>query len=576
MSGFHCFIILQTLLCLVQIIVYGFETPQIHYGGWTPQVDSDQVYNLIDGREVVGIHNDRRIDNLNEDLDDLNWVYVDDYPIDLSKPTDDLERFELKSNERKDSYQPLLNQLPGEFENKAIRPNQDVSLNLVYQSNSLTKNVPEKGCYVQTQCSASCGVGFKLQIPSQTHGCASFSMQVVPCNLGPCSVNCQWGVWQQWSSCARREDSTCSQGRFRTRVRQVEGEGEQCSGESSEQRFCYTQSCQGLPGVPGTPGAGGSPGRDGSPGAPGLPGSRGPQGFAGNSGIVGTPGSRGKDGSRGVSGSPGSPGITGKDGANGADGPLGPIGQQGIVGEWGKVGPVGPPGETGPPGPLGAPGEDGKDGAQGPPGLQGYYGGQGHPGHQGPTGPSGEQGLPGPNGDRGVPGVKGQPAAEEDVSSDSTYFQPETPYPKPPVTIRNSKPAFYPKRRNDNNLAERRPLTDNTRFPVPNPRLPSNLQEQPYPVPNPRLPSNLQEEQYPVPYPGLPSNLQEEQYLAPNLKLPSNLQEKHYLQNKRQSNQNQIQSEPKPKPKSTRLRKHRKSTEADRIKSLNMIKSLFG
>ena len=53
---------------------------------------SDQVYNLIDGREVVGIQNDRRIDDLNEDLDDLNWVYVDDYPIDLSKPTDDLER----------------------------------------------------------------------------------------------------------------------------------------------------------------------------------------------------------------------------------------------------------------------------------------------------------------------------------------------------------------------------------------------------------------------------------------------------------------------------------------------------
>lgn len=53
---------------------------------------SDQVYNLIDGREVVGIHNDRRIDDLNEDLDDLNWVYVDDYPIDLSKPADDLER----------------------------------------------------------------------------------------------------------------------------------------------------------------------------------------------------------------------------------------------------------------------------------------------------------------------------------------------------------------------------------------------------------------------------------------------------------------------------------------------------
>lgn len=53
---------------------------------------SDQVYNLIDGREVVGIHNDRRIDDLNEDVDDLNWVYVDDYPIDLSKPTDALER----------------------------------------------------------------------------------------------------------------------------------------------------------------------------------------------------------------------------------------------------------------------------------------------------------------------------------------------------------------------------------------------------------------------------------------------------------------------------------------------------
>ena len=27
---------------------------------------------------------------------------------------------------------------------------------------------------------------------------------MVPCNLGPCSVDCQWGVWQQWSLCARR------------------------------------------------------------------------------------------------------------------------------------------------------------------------------------------------------------------------------------------------------------------------------------------------------------------------------------------------------------------------------------
>ena len=48
----------------------------------------------MEEQEKIGIHNDRRIDDIydrridgiDDDLEDLNWAYIDDYSVDISNP----------------------------------------------------------------------------------------------------------------------------------------------------------------------------------------------------------------------------------------------------------------------------------------------------------------------------------------------------------------------------------------------------------------------------------------------------------------------------------------------------------
>ena len=48
----------------------------------------------------------------------------------------------------------------------------------------------------------SCGDGFKLLLPNpEALTCYGAALQVFPCNLGPCPVDCAWSVWSPWSAC---------------------------------------------------------------------------------------------------------------------------------------------------------------------------------------------------------------------------------------------------------------------------------------------------------------------------------------------------------------------------------------
>jgi len=206
----------------------------------------------------------------------------------------------------------------------------------------------------------------------------------------------------------------CTQNRARTVEIPALNGGDQCWGESAEERFCQSAQCQGPPGPQGPPGQNGIPGRDGNPGTPGTPGARGPPGNPGSNGNPGTPGKNGKDG---IPGNPGPQGPSGKDGARGAPGktgipgPQGPPGAPGPRGRFGDKGPEGPAGPPGQTGPSGKDGSNGPPGPAGPPGLDGAPGAQGPMGAPGPQGIQGETGAAGPRGLTGPKGDSGAPAA---------------------------------------------------------------------------------------------------------------------------------------------------------------------
>jgi len=334
----------------------------------------------------------------------------------------------------------------------------------------------EENCYVETPCTRSCGDGFKLLLPNpDALTCYGAALQVFPCNLGACPVHCAWGHWTPWSGCSvktsrkrvKRDKGAgaqpltffgqqqhhhghnanqqfvslgqqqsapqtsggygaplpdygvsgppvCTQNRARTVEIPALNGGDQCWGESAEERFCQSAQCQGPPGPQGPPGQNGIPGRDGNPGTPGTPGARGPPGNPGSNGNPGTPGKNGKDG---IPGNPGPQGPAGKDGARGPPGktgipgPQGPPGAPGPRGRFGDKGPEGPAGAPGQTGPAGKDGSNGPPGPAGPPGLDGAPGVQGPMGAPGPQGIQGETGAAGPRGLTGPKGDSGAPAA---------------------------------------------------------------------------------------------------------------------------------------------------------------------
>ena len=328
---------------------------------------------------------------------------------------------------------------------------------------------PDQNCYVETPCTRSCDDGFKLLLPNpDAVSCYGAALQVFPCNLGPCPVDCVWSVWSPWTPCApvptnkhrvrvRRDKGpgapplgffghqqhghhglqqqhghhaqhgqqvlpgygapvdpaygapaggalVCVQGRGRGVEVPALNGGHQCYGEAAEERFCQSPQCLGPPGPQGPPGRAGLPGRDGAPGTPGPPG------------LIGLPGQPGKDGNNG---------LPGRNGNDGLPGPVGPQGKDGLNGE---IGPPGAPGLPGPQGPPGAPGprgrfgDKGADGPVGPPGAPGPSGKDGSNGPPGPAGPpgtnyfykqgyyeniSGLNGSPGPQGLMGPAGPQG-------------------------------------------------------------------------------------------------------------------------------------------------------------------------
>jgi len=218
----------------------------------------------------------------------------------------------------------------------------------------------------------------------------------------------------------------CTQNRARTVEIPALNGGDQCWGESAEERFCQSAQCQGPPGPQGPSGQNGVPGRDGNPGTSGTPGSRGSPGNPGSNGNPGTPGKNGKDGipgnsgPQGPSGKDGSRGLPGKTGIPGPQGPPGAPGPRGRFGDKGPEGPSGAPGQTGPggkdgsngpPGPAGPPGLDGAPGSQGPMGSAGTQG------IQGETGAAGPRGLTGPKGDSGSPAALPSYGAPEPLPS---------------------------------------------------------------------------------------------------------------------------------------------------------------
>jgi len=254
----------------------------------------------------------------------------------------------------------------------------------------------------------------------------------------------------------------CTQNRARSVEYPALNGGDQCWGESAEERFCQSAQCQGPPGPQGPPGQNGIPGRDGNPGTPGTPGARGPPGNPGSNGNPGTPGKNGKDG---IPGNPGPQGPSGKDGARGnpgvmgVPGPQGPPGAPGPRGRFGDKGPEGPVGAPGQVGPAGKDGGNGPPGPAGPPGLDGAPGTQGPMGSVGPQGNQGETGAPGP---RGLTGPKGEAGGSAALPS---YGAPEPPpsygAPDPLPTYQSSGQLQFQQQNFNNQVPPPRPPRPN-------------------------------------------------------------------------------------------------------------------
>lgn len=362
-----------------------------------------------------------------------------------------------------------------------------------------------ENCYLETPCTRSCGDGFKLLLPNPDgQACYGAALQVFPCNLAHCPVDCVWGPWAPWSPCAPaphhphsikrqrrsakgksdgvgghghhpRPSNTffgaagvaqvahhgdhhppplapssgpfCGQGRSRAIDRPAGYGGILCIGEPVEQRFCMSLQCLGPQGPIGHVGAAGIPGTNGHPGQDGRPGDRGPNGVDGRQGP---PGTAGRDGTEGKPGPQGPPGVEGKVGENGPPGAMGPAGAQGLTGAPGPRGRFGEIGPEGPEGPIGISGPSGKDGNPGVGGPAGPPGLDGHPGQHGPMGPvgsAGEQGLTGAPGPRGLQGPKGAgvyhhppPPPPPPIHAPLPSYQ-SLPPPPPPAQFQNS-PQF--------------------------------------------------------------------------------------------------------------------------------------
>ena len=80
---------------------------------------------------------------------------------------------------------------------------------LVQMSTHASADVPEPptlpaSCYLATDCSASCGEGFRLLLPNRGEiTCMSGVLQVLPCQERVCPTHCRWEEWSRWEECGR-------------------------------------------------------------------------------------------------------------------------------------------------------------------------------------------------------------------------------------------------------------------------------------------------------------------------------------------------------------------------------------
>uniref|UniRef100_A0A452S6D2 Complement factor properdin n=1 Tax=Ursus americanus TaxID=9643 RepID=A0A452S6D2_URSAM len=120
-----------------------------------------------------------------------------------------------------------------------------------------------------TPCPVTCGLGQTLERrkcdhPVPQHGgppCAGEATRTHICNTAvPCPVDGEWGSWDEWSPCIRRNINSISCKEIpgqQTRSRSCKGrkfDGRRCPGEQQDIRHCYNiQRCGGFLTSPWTP-----------------------------------------------------------------------------------------------------------------------------------------------------------------------------------------------------------------------------------------------------------------------------------------------------------------------------------
>jgi len=98
-------------------------------------------------------------------------------------------------------------------------------------------------------CTVTCGKGSQTRLrgirlgpASGGKGCDPKLNETKTCDLGICPVDCQWSLWEAWSTCSR----SCNGGSYtRHRFEKVAAAhgGQACSGSADEDGVCNAQGC---------------------------------------------------------------------------------------------------------------------------------------------------------------------------------------------------------------------------------------------------------------------------------------------------------------------------------------------
>ena len=102
-----------------------------------------------------------------------------------------------------------------------------------------------------SSCSKTCGGGEMSRSRSEVvlaidggRKCKGEAVETKSCNTNACPVDCQWSNYGDWSSCS----TTCGEGlKVRNRFELVSASngGEKCKGEAVESKLCNKSPCSG-------------------------------------------------------------------------------------------------------------------------------------------------------------------------------------------------------------------------------------------------------------------------------------------------------------------------------------------